>query len=178
MGTLTSLYAIRNLDKILGLAGISSKCRATLHMFLSRIHMPSSARASCQSGEFLERSRSGMVCLGCDVYSTLLPITALHGLRPVSMPVLPQLCPSGHSGLRTYVPLYSPPTISYMLTKRMKRCVISLKRRPVSSLTRCQLRKFRAVPTVEMLRATWEKTTNPYVGVRFSTPPIASLIPR
>ena len=28
-----------------------------------------------------------------------------------------------------------------------------------------QLRKFRAVPTVEMLRATWEKTTNPYVGI-------------
>lgn len=28
-----------------------------------------------------------------------------------------------------------------------------------------QLRRFRAVPTVEMLRATWEKTTNPYVGI-------------
>lgn len=28
-----------------------------------------------------------------------------------------------------------------------------------------QLRKYRAVPTVEMLRATWEKTTNPYVSV-------------
>lgn len=55
VGTLTSLYAIRNLDKILGLAGISSKCHATIHMFLSQIHMPSSARASCQSGEFLER---------------------------------------------------------------------------------------------------------------------------
>jgi len=26
-----------------------------------------------------------------------------------------------------------------------------------------QLRRFRAVPTVEMLRTTWEKTTNPYV---------------
>ena len=28
-----------------------------------------------------------------------------------------------------------------------------------------QLRRFRAVPTVEMLRATWEKTTNPYVSI-------------
>lgn len=26
-----------------------------------------------------------------------------------------------------------------------------------------QLRRYRAVPTVEMLRVTWEKTTNPYV---------------
>lgn len=26
-----------------------------------------------------------------------------------------------------------------------------------------QLRKFRAAPTVEMLRVTWEKTTNPFV---------------
>lgn len=26
-----------------------------------------------------------------------------------------------------------------------------------------QLRRFRAVPTIEMLRITWEKTTNPYV---------------
>ena len=26
-----------------------------------------------------------------------------------------------------------------------------------------QLRRFRAVPTVEMFRTTWEKTTNPYV---------------
>lgn len=28
-----------------------------------------------------------------------------------------------------------------------------------------QLRRFRAVPTVEMLRVTWEKTTNPYVDI-------------
>lgn len=28
-----------------------------------------------------------------------------------------------------------------------------------------QLRKFRAVCTVEMLRVTWEKTSNPYVRV-------------
>lgn len=31
-------------------------------------------------------------------------------------------------------------------------------------LTFPKLRRFRAVPTVEMLRATWEKTSNPYVG--------------
>lgn len=29
--------------------------------------------------------------------------------------------------------------------------------------TSSQLRKFRAVPTVEMLRTTWEKTANPYL---------------
>lgn len=29
-----------------------------------------------------------------------------------------------------------------------------------------QLRKFRAVPTVEMLRATWHKTSNPFVSLR------------
>lgn len=28
-----------------------------------------------------------------------------------------------------------------------------------------KLRRFRAVPTVEMLRTTWEKTTNPYVCI-------------
>ena len=36
-----------------------------------------------------------------------------------------------------------------------------------------QLRKFRAAPTVEFLRATWEKTSNPYVR-RDYIPGIAS----
>ena len=31
-------------------------------------------------------------------------------------------------------------------------------------LTPRQLRKYRAIATVEMLRTTWEKTTNPYVS--------------
>lgn len=30
-------------------------------------------------------------------------------------------------------------------------------------LMRLQVRKFRAAPTVEFLRTTWEKTSNPYV---------------
>jgi hypothetical protein len=40
----------------------------------------------------------------------------------------------------------------------------------VSILTPAQLRRFRAVPTVEMLRTTWEKTTNPYVCVSYAMP--------
>ncbi|TBU56379.1 alpha/beta-hydrolase [Dichomitus squalens] len=35
-----------------------------------------------------------------------------------------------------------------------------------------KLRKFRAVPTVEMLRATWEKTTNPYLRMLTTLPRI------
>ena len=38
-----------------------------------------------------------------------------------------------------------------------------------------QLRKFRAVPTVEMLRATWEKTTNPYVCLICRLPSMNSI---
>jgi hypothetical protein len=30
-----------------------------------------------------------------------------------------------------------------------------------------KLRRFRALPTVEMLRVTWEKTNNPYVSREF-----------
>ncbi|KAI0790793.1 Alpha/Beta hydrolase protein [Abortiporus biennis] len=45
-----------------------------------------------------------------------------------------------------------------------------------------KLRRFRAVPTVEMLRTTWEKTTNPYIRALTYYPPITIrkklLIPR
>ncbi|TFK44388.1 Alpha/Beta hydrolase protein [Crucibulum laeve] len=36
-----------------------------------------------------------------------------------------------------------------------------------------KLRRFRAVPTVEMLRATWEKTSNPYIRMITRYPPIS-----
>ncbi|KAI0091643.1 Alpha/Beta hydrolase protein [Irpex rosettiformis] len=36
-----------------------------------------------------------------------------------------------------------------------------------------KLRRFRAVPTVELLRATWEKTTNPYIRMFAILPPIS-----
>ncbi|OJA18626.1 hypothetical protein AZE42_01772 [Rhizopogon vesiculosus] len=36
-----------------------------------------------------------------------------------------------------------------------------------------KIRRFRAVPTVEMLRTTWEKTTNPYIRLLALTPPMS-----
>ncbi|KAG1731531.1 Alpha/Beta hydrolase protein [Suillus paluster] len=36
-----------------------------------------------------------------------------------------------------------------------------------------KIRRFRAVPTVEMLRITWEKTTNPYLRLIALTPPMS-----
>lgn len=48
--------------------------------------------------------------------------------------------------------------------KRMRRWVKITSGRK-QYLSNIQLRRFRAVPTVEMLRTTWEKTTNPYVGI-------------
>ncbi|TFY71176.1 hypothetical protein EVG20_g1821 [Dentipellis fragilis] len=45
-----------------------------------------------------------------------------------------------------------------------------------------KLRRFRAVPTIEMLRSTWEKTTNPYIRLFLRAPRIAIyrkfLVPR
>lgn len=40
---------------------------------------------------------------------------------------------------------------------------------PLMRYSFIQLRRFRAVPTVEMLRVTWEKTTNPYVDIFYYT---------
>ncbi|KAF8628907.1 hypothetical protein AX15_003688 [Amanita polypyramis BW_CC] len=37
-----------------------------------------------------------------------------------------------------------------------------------------RLRRYRAVPTVEMLRATWEKTTNPYLRRLIYLPPVST----
>ena len=50
----------------------------------------------------------------------------------------------------------------------MKRCCQTTLWYPQVLTSLIQLRKFRAVPTVEMLRTTWEKTTNPYVRVLVS----------
>lgn len=125
-------------------------------------------------------------CLMLPHHSTLAPTIEQPGLRPPSMQALLQPGRCGQSGFGTS-------SASYVLHSAFSRSCITLTpfqvfsgyyaiyaneadekvltllthsfRRPLYaelSLPR-QLRKFRSVATVEMLRTTWEKTSNPYV---------------
>ncbi|KAJ7594288.1 Alpha/Beta hydrolase protein [Mycena floridula] len=122
--TLTSVYAIRNFDKILGLSAPEP---------LSRLYSPSYYRAT-------------WITTGLDAgFATAMSI------RPKW---LRDLCSILFS---VYYVLYANEADE-------------------------KLRRFRAVPTVEMLRTTWEKTTNPYIRMVTRLPSIAQyrkiLIPR
>ncbi|RPD59870.1 alpha/beta-hydrolase [Lentinus tigrinus ALCF2SS1-6] len=105
VSTLTGVYAVRNLDKILGLAAPEP---------LTNLYSPSYYRAT-------------WITTGLDAGFA----TAMH-IRPQW---LKDICSI----------LFSIYYIIYAHEADEK------------------LRKFRAVPTVEMLRTTWEKTTNPYI---------------
>ncbi|KAL0578752.1 hypothetical protein V5O48_003250 [Marasmius crinis-equi] len=105
LSTLTAAYAMRNLDKIVGLSAPEP---------LARLYSPAYYRAT-------------WVAIGLDAgFATALSI------RPKW---LRDLCSV----------LFSVYYIIYANEADEK------------------LRRFRAVPTVEMLRATWEKTSNPYI---------------
>ncbi|KAF8639568.1 hypothetical protein AX17_001470 [Amanita inopinata Kibby_2008] len=110
LSTLTAVYALRNLDKILGLAAPEP---------LARLYSPSFYRATWL-------------------------ITGLDAGFATAMTIRPRwlrdICSIIFSG---YYIIYASDADE-------------------------KLRKFRAVPTVEMLRTTWEKTSNPYI--RFATP--------
>ncbi|ESK96573.1 hormone-sensitive lipase [Moniliophthora roreri MCA 2997] len=122
LSTLTTVYAIRNLDKILGLSAPEP---------LARLYSPSYYRAT-------------WLVTGLDAgFATALSI------RPKWLRDICSL-------------LFSVYYIIYANEGDEK------------------LRRFRAVPTVEMLRATWEKTSNPYIRaftrLRMPSLPIARKI--
>ncbi|TEB38251.1 hormone-sensitive lipase [Coprinellus micaceus] len=103
--TLTSLYAIRNMDKILGLEAPEP---------LARLYSPSYYRAT-------------WIVTGLDAgFATAMAIRP-KWLRDIASLVF-----------SVYYMLYAQEADE-------------------------KLRRFRAVPTIEMLRTTWEKTTNPYI---------------
>lgn len=96
-------------------------------------------------------------------HSTLHPIIVRPGYQLASMPGLLLLCLFALNGLKIFVQFYSLYTTLYMRMKQMRRYVATRMLHKLPANMKRQLRKFRAVPTVEMLRTTWEKTTNPYV---------------
>ncbi|KAI0063628.1 alpha/beta-hydrolase [Artomyces pyxidatus] len=115
VSTLTAVYAIRNLDKILGLGAPEP---------LARLYSPSYYRAT-------------WITTGLDAgFATAMNV------RPKW---LRDLCSI----------LFSVYYIVYANEADEK------------------LRRFRAVPTVEMLRVTWEKTTNPYIRMLTRQQPVA-----
>ncbi|KAI0374058.1 alpha/beta-hydrolase [Pilatotrama ljubarskyi] len=115
VSTLTGVYAVRNLDKILGLAAPEP---------LANLYSPSYYRAT-------------WIAIGCDAgFATAMSI------RPQW---LKDICSV----------LFSIYYIIYASEADEK------------------IRKYRAVPTVEMLRTTWEKTTNPYLRMLAHHPHIS-----
>ncbi|KAI0358414.1 alpha/beta-hydrolase [Trametes cingulata] len=115
VSTLTGVYAVRNLDKILGLAAPEP---------LANLYSPSYYRAT-------------WIAIGCDAgFATAMSI------RPQW---LKDICSV----------LFSIYYIIYASEADEK------------------IRKYRAVPTVEMLRTTWEKTTNPYLRMLAHHPRIS-----
>ncbi|KAJ8468257.1 hypothetical protein ONZ51_g9761 [Trametes cubensis] len=115
VSTLTGVYAVRNLDKILGLAAPEP---------LANLYSPSYYRAT-------------WIAIGLDAgFATAMSI------RPRW---LKDICSV----------LFSIYYIIYASEADEK------------------IRKYRAVPTVEMLRTTWEKTTNPYVKMLSHHPRIS-----
>ncbi|PFH53820.1 hypothetical protein AMATHDRAFT_54355 [Amanita thiersii Skay4041] len=109
LSTLTAVYSLRNLDKILGLSAPEP---------LARLYTPSFYRAT-------------WITTGLDAgFATAMSIRP-KWLRDICSIIF---------------------SIYYII---------------YANEADEKLRRFRAVPTVEMLRATWEKTTNPYI--RFIT---------
>ncbi|KAF9568032.1 alpha/beta-hydrolase [Agrocybe pediades] len=105
MSTLTAVYAIRNLDKLLGLNAPEP---------LAKLYSPSYYRAT-------------WIVTGLDAgFATAMSIRP-KWLRDISSIIF-----------SFYYIIYAQEADE-------------------------KLRKFRAVPTIEMLRTTWEKTTNPYI---------------
>ncbi|KAA1474229.1 alpha/beta-hydrolase [Dentipellis sp. KUC8613] len=115
VSTLTAVYAIRHLDKLLGLGAPEP---------LARLYSPSYYRAT-------------WIATGLDAgFATAMAIRP-KWLRDVCSVI------------------FSAYYIIYAQEGDEK------------------LRRFRAVPTIEMLRSTWEKTTNPYIRLFLRAPRIA-----
>ncbi|KAL0068819.1 hypothetical protein AAF712_004149 [Marasmius tenuissimus] len=127
LSTLTAAYAMRNLDKILGLSCEWRSLGSQAPSFNSQFAALSTRTAS---KTVLSRILPGYV--DCDRTGCWVCYSALYSAE---MDRLRDICSV----------LFSVYYIIYANEADEK------------------LRRFRAVPTVEMLRATWEKTSNPYI---------------
>ncbi|KAF9482153.1 alpha/beta-hydrolase [Pholiota conissans] len=124
LSTLTAVYSIRNLDKLLGLNG---KHNLWLHAF----------RFSPEAEYSPSYYRATWIVTGLDAgFATAMSIRPKWARDIASI-------------------IFSFYYIIYAQEADEK------------------LRKFRAVPTVEMLRTTWEKTTNPYIRLITHLPRIS-----
>jgi hypothetical protein len=125
----------------------------------------------------------------CLSRSTLEPITELPILPHPSMQASPRPCRSDQSGYGISVVCCSLGITWSGRERRMKRqvdrsCHTFLNDRELTTnfSRSSQLRRFRSLCTVEMLRVTWEKTSNPYVSyspgcVRCCGKPIDEIFP-
>ena len=120
--------------------------------------LPSPWHASCvlltSSYPFL------FVTISC---SMLPHIIAQLGSTLVWTRALQLPCIFAANGYETSAQSYFLYIILYLLMKPTKRCVGHRVLAFRAKYHNQQLRKFRTAPTVEMLRVTWEKTSNPFV---------------
>lgn len=108
VSTLTGVYAVRNLDKILGLGGEHIPI-ASFSPYWHLAHSTWTARPSCKF--HLCTVSCGTTLSLCQIFSIPLHTTEQHGSRQDSMPALRQLWRYAQSGYEIHVLYYSPYTI-------------------------------------------------------------------
>ncbi len=159
VSTLTAVYAMRNADKLIGLGGefphpIRKPRKAQLS---SPIAPEPLARLVCSSRLFLPLPVCNYSC------SMLHHIIAQLGSTLAWTQALQPLCIFARSGYETSAQSFFLYIILFSLMRPTRRCVDRRVLACDAKHHNQQLRKFRTAPTVEMLRVTWEKTSNPFV---------------
>ena len=126
VGTLTAMYASRNLDKLLGLGGTHAHCSYSILTQSSHTFLHVRGESAPEPLADLVRATSlitiqNRVVINSNWPSTHHPISEQHGLPRGWTPVSQLQWLSGQSGYEIYAQSYSQATTLSTPTRRMRR---------------------------------------------------------